>query len=187
MGLKVTIVVGNPKANSRTLRVATVLAEKLLGGNRHDVRTIDLAEHVGEIFQWPSDAMAELNARVAASDLVVVASPTYKATYTGLLKAFLDRYPANGLKGVTAIPVMTGGDLTHAMGPNVNLAPLLVELGASVPVRGFYFVASQMDRLEEVAAAAAEEYTAVLSELGTIAAQTAPHAATPTAPTATSR
>jgi FMN reductase len=191
MGLKVSIVVGNPKANSRTLRVATVLAEQLLGDAEHDLETIDLADHAGEIFQWPSDRMAAFNARVAASDLVFVASPTYKATYTGLLKAFLDRYPANGLKGVTAIPVMTGGDLTHAMGPDVNLAPLLVELGASVPVRGFYFVASQMDRLDEVAAVAAEEYAAVLRSLGSLAARTAARrpapADTPNPPIATSR
>ena len=70
--------------------------------------------------------MAALNASVAESDLVVFASPTYKATYTGLLKAFLDRYPANGLAGVTAIPVHTGADYSHAMGPTYNLAPLLV-------------------------------------------------------------
>lgn len=41
-----------------------------------------------------------LNARVAESDLAVFASPTYNATFTGLLKAFLDRYrPVNVLAG----------------------------------------------------------------------------------------
>jgi FMN reductase len=117
--------------------------------------------------------MSALNARVASSDLAVFASPTYKATYTGLLKAFLDRYPANGLAGVTAIPVHTGGDLTHAMGPTVNLAPLLVELGAVVPGRGFYFVAGQMDHLDDLVEAAAAEYAANLSRLATVAAATA--------------
>ena len=36
--------------------------------------------------------MADLVARVGEADLVVVASPTYKGTYTGLLKLFLDRF-----------------------------------------------------------------------------------------------
>lgn len=45
---------------------------------------------------------------------VVVAAPTYRAAYTGLLKAFLDRYPSNGLS-VTAFAVMTGASATHSM------------------------------------------------------------------------
>jgi FMN reductase len=100
---------------------------------------------------------------------VVFASPTYKATYTGLLKAFLDRYATNGLAGVTAIPLHTGGDLTHAMGPTVSLAPLLAELGAVVPGRGFYFVSNQMDNLDEITARAAAEYAANLGRAANIA------------------
>ena len=170
MALKATIVVGNPKPKSRTLKVAETLVEKLLREGSYELEVIDLAEHTAEIFAWPSDEMAALNAKVAESDLAVFASPTYKATYTGLLKAFLDRYPANGLAGVTAIPVHTGGDLTHAMGPTVNLAPLLVELGATVPGRGFYFIAGQMDHLDEIVQVAADEYAANLGRLANVAA-----------------
>jgi FMN reductase len=169
MALKATIVVGNPKPRSRTLKVAETLVEKLLVEGSYELEVIDLADHTAEIFAWPSEEMAALNARVAESDLAVFASPTYKATYTGLLKAFLDRYPANGLSGVTAIPVLTGADLTHSMGPTVNLAPLLVELGATVPGRGFYFVAGQMDRLDEIVESAAQEYIANLGRLATVA------------------
>ena len=46
--------------------------------------------------------------RWVSADLVVVASPTYKATYTGLLKLFLDRFAGGtGLRGV-AVPLMLG-------------------------------------------------------------------------------
>jgi FMN reductase len=172
MALKATIVVGNPKPKSRTLKVAETLVDKLLAPGSYELEVIDLADHTAEIFAWPSDEMAALNARVAESDLAVFASPTYKASYTGLLKAFLDRYPANGLSGVTAIPVHTGGDPTHAMGPTVNLAPLLVELGAVVPGRGFYFVASQMNNLDELVEQAAAEYAVNLSRLAHVAATT---------------
>lgn len=169
MTLRVSIIVGNPKPRSRTLKVAETLVEKLLASGSYEVETIDLADYTDEIFAWPSERMAALNASVAASDVAVFASPTYKATYTGLLKAFLDRYPANGLAGVTAIPVLTGADLSHSMGPTVNLAPLLVELGATVPGRGFYFVAGQMDHLDEIVQAAADEYTANLRRLASVA------------------
>ncbi|PZU39454.1 MAG: NADPH-dependent FMN reductase [Microbacterium sp.] len=169
MSLKVTIVVGNPKPLSRTRKVAELLVEKLLEPGSYTLDVIDLADHTDQIFAWPSEKMAGLNARVAESDLAVFASPTYKATYTGLLKAFLDRYPANGLAGVTAIPVHTGADFSHAMGPTFTLSPLLVELGATVPGRGFYLALSQMDQLGEVVAAAAAEYAANLSRLSTVA------------------
>jgi FMN reductase len=174
MTISATIGVGNPKSQSRTLLVAETLVAKLLGSAAADVQVIDLAAHAGEIFTWPSEPMAALNARVAASDLVAFASPTYKATYTGLLKAFLDRYPANGLAGVIAIPVMTGADQSHSMGPSVNLAPLLTELGAIVPGRGLYFVTSQLDRLDEIAEAAAQEYVSNLGRVACLTAHIAP-------------
>lgn len=174
MTVKVAVVVGNPKPKSRTLKVAETLVEKLLTPGSYELTVIDLAEYSGEIFTWPSETMAALNAAVAESDLAVFASPTYKATYTGLLKAFLDRYPANGLAGVVAIPVHTGGDLTHAMGPTVTLAPLLAELGAIVPGRGLYFVAGNMDHLDEILDEAAAQYAANLTRLGRVAEHVMP-------------
>ena len=55
-----------------------------------------------------------------------------------MLKAFLDRYGNNGLAGVTAVPVMTGGWPGHLLAVEVHLRPVLVELGATVPARGLY-------------------------------------------------
>lgn len=167
--LQATVVVGNPKPRSRTRSVAEALVEKLLVPP-YDLEVIDLADHVDRVFTWPSDEMAALNQRVAESDLAVFASPTYKATYTGLLKAFLDRYPAGGLTGVTAIPVLTGADQTHAMGIDVNLAPLLMELGATVPGRGLYFVTSSMDQLDKIVEEAATRYAAVIGQVAGLAA-----------------
>jgi FMN reductase len=156
--MKIGVIVGNPKPRSRTLAVAVGLAQgakKRLGGEI--AVEVDLALYVDQIFKWPSDQMSELSELVASCDLLVVASPTYKATYTGLLKAFLDRFPSNGLNGVTAIPVMTGASQLHSMSIDVGLRPLLVELGASVPTRGLYFVMSQMTELEHVIDAWVEE------------------------------
>lgn len=165
MASTVTVVVGNPKPQSRTRSVAERLVEKLFPAGEYELQTIDLAEHVSAIFDWPSDVLDGLCARVAGSDLAIFASPTYKATYTGLLKAFLDRYPANGLSGLVAIPVLTGADQTHSMGADVNLTPLLVELGAVVPGRGLYFITGQMDRLDEIVEAAATQYRSNLDRL----------------------
>lgn len=148
--LNISIVVGNPKPRSRTAVVARTVVEKLIRPQRRTVSMVDLSEHASRLFEWPCDELSAIGGKVANSDLLVVASPTYKATYTGLLKAFLDRYPLLGLRGVVAIPVMTGADLSHSMSPEVCLRPLLVELGAIVPTHGLYFVTQHMDRLDEI-------------------------------------
>jgi FMN reductase len=160
--LNATILVGNPKPQSRTLKLAEALVNQLLIAGSYNLRVIDLTEHSSHLFEWPSPEMVELTQAVADSDLLVVASPTYKATYTGLLKSFLDRYAAHGLRGVAAIPVMTGADLSHSMAPDVHLRPLLIELGATVPTKGFYFVTGQMGKMEEIVAAWADENLAAL-------------------------
>lgn len=145
-----TILIGNPKPQSRTRQIAEKLVSELLPDGSYDLTIIDLADVSSHIFEWPSETIAGLNAQAAATDLLVVASPTYKATYTGLLKGFFDRYGSDGLRGVTAIPVMTGGDLTHSMGADQHLRPLLVELGASVPTKSLYFVTSDFDDMPAI-------------------------------------
>ncbi|KRF36895.1 NADPH-dependent FMN reductase [Nocardioides sp. Soil805] len=136
---RVAVVVGNPKPLSRTHAAALTLAERLGGADL----VVDLADVAGELFDWSSTRVTDLVEQVAAADLLVVASPTYKATYTGLLKAFLDRFPHEGLAGVVAVPLMLGAAPVHALAPEHGLRPLLVELGASVPTRGLYVLDSQ--------------------------------------------
>lgn len=130
------VIVGNPKAGSRTLAAAVHLADQL-GGADH---VIDLAEHGSELFDYGSTAIAALVEQVRGSDLVIVASPTYKATYTGLLKSFLDWFPADALLGTTAVPLMLGGSQVHALAPEHGLRQVLVEIGAAVPTRALYLV-----------------------------------------------
>ncbi|MEV5891832.1 NADPH-dependent FMN reductase [Nonomuraea fuscirosea] len=93
---------------------------------------------------------------VREASVLVVASPTYKGTYTGLLKSFLDRLPPQALAGTAALPLLVMGDARHALAVEVHLRPLLVELGASVPTPGLAFLESEFPRLEEVVAAWAD-------------------------------
>ena len=106
MSARVAVVVGNPKPASRTLEAATHLARELAG--EPDL-VVDLADaRPGAARLGGPATSTELVEQVGAADLVVVASPTYKATYTGLLKVFLDRFAGGtGLRGV-AVPLMLG-------------------------------------------------------------------------------
>lgn len=156
--MQLSIVVGNPKPGSRTRAVAEAVATRIaVAGPATLGPTIDLCDFADRLFTWPDEELDSLAGQVASSDVVVVASPTYKAAYTGLLKAFFDRYANNGLAGVTAVPVMTGGSPHHAMAVDSALRPVLIELGASVPSRGLYFVMSQMEELDAIVDAWAEQ------------------------------
>lgn len=152
---RIAVVVGNPKPASRTLGVALAVADAVAAGlaSPADRLVIDLAEHAADMFDPSARALGAAGAAVAASEVVVVASPTYKASYTGLLKAFFDRYGSNGLLGVVALPVMTGAAPVHALAVEVHLRPLLIELGATAPTRGLYVVEAQLAELDAVVAA----------------------------------
>jgi FMN reductase len=151
----IAVVTGNPKPNSRTHGVAQAVADALakeIGESRTDRVVIDLAEHAPRLFDWTDPELTALTAEVAAADIAIFASPTYKAAYTGLLKAFLDRYGSNGLAGLTAVPVMTGGWPGHLLAVEVHLRPVLVELGATVPARGLYVTEPELADLDAAVA-----------------------------------
>jgi len=150
-GMKVIALIGNPNPGGRTTRVAEAVAGSIVAGDdAATVETVELAEIAAHLFEWGNDDVKALTERVASADVIVAACPTYKATFTGLLKAFLDNYGNDGLAGCRAVPVMVGAAPNHALAPEVHLRPLLVELGASVPSRGLYVLESQMDELDEV-------------------------------------
>ena len=147
-GPKVAVVVGNPKPQSRTLDAATYVARELTGQEPDLV--VDLAELGARLLDWKDETVAGLVAEVGSADLVVVASPTYKAAYTGLLKLFLDRFKTDGLTGI-AIPLMLGGGPAHALAPELTLRPVLTEIGGIVPAKGLYVVDSAYDDPEAYA------------------------------------
>src|SRR6185503_19453125 len=86
---RTAVVVGNPKPGSRTLAAAVSLAEQVTGAEPDLV--VDLAEVGPGLLTWGDPTVAGLVGLVSSADLLVVASPTYKATFTGLLKLFLDQ------------------------------------------------------------------------------------------------
>jgi FMN reductase len=140
VALDVTVVVGNPKPRSRTWDAAQRVAEGLGSSAPASFDVVDLGPG---LLGWGDPDVSDAVARVAASDVVIVASPTFKATYTGLLKLFLDQFAGStGLEDVVAVPIQLGGSAAHQLSPEVHLKPVLVELGAVVPAPALYLVDS---------------------------------------------
>jgi len=145
-----TVVAGNPKPDSRTLAAARLLAELITGTVPDHV--VDVITLGPGLLGWGDPAVADAVATVKASDLLVVASPTYKASYTGVLKLFLDQFEtAAGLSSSVAVPLMLGAGPGHAMAPDLLLKPVLVELGATVPSQGLYLLDSSAQDAESSA------------------------------------
>jgi FMN reductase len=108
---------------------------------------IDLAEVGPDLLDRGAESIRRLVDQVVDSDIAVFASPTYKASYTGLLKLFLDQIPTMGLSEIAAVPLMLGAGPAHAMAPEVFLKPVLVELGATCPTSGLYL--QEQDHLSD--------------------------------------
>lgn len=137
--MSITVLVGNPRPGSRTATAALAAACHVAeaSGLPDDTDLVDLAALAPSLLlPGPPGEVTGALERVAGADLLVVASPTYKATYSGLLKVFLDLLPGGALTGVTALPLLVMGSSAHTLAVEVHLRPLLVELGAHVPSPG---------------------------------------------------
>jgi FMN reductase len=158
-----TVVVGNPKPSSRTLDAAGRLAQAL--GDRPADHVIDLVTLGPGLLGWGDETVAEAVRTVSESSLVVFGSPTFKATYSGLLKLFLDQFAGGtGLQGVVSVPLMLGAGPAHAMAPDLLLKPVLSELGGICALPGLYLLDTEYATGERIAEYA-ERWRPVVSAL----------------------
>jgi len=149
----ITAVVGNPRPDSRTHGLARSLTAELARVlPRATTAEADLAVLGPRVLDPADDEAAAAVARVLGADILVVASPTYKATYSGLLKAFLDRLGTGSLAGKRAVPVLLGGAPNHQLAVDVHFTPLLLELGADVPARGLFVLEADVADFDSFAA-----------------------------------
>lgn len=147
----VTVVVGNPKPTSRTRDVGVAVARAYahhfaIADPAIDV--VELSELSSSLFVWGAPAVAAAKQQVLGSHLVIVASPVYKASYTGLLKAFLDQFGRDELGALATVPLMVGAGPAHSLAVESQLRPVLVEIGASCPTRGLYILESEIGDVE---------------------------------------
>jgi len=136
--VNVVVVVGNPKTGSRTRQAADLLARRLTG-NPPDA-SIELADLGPALLGWGSPEVEAAKESVRGADLVVFASPTFKATYSGLLKLFLDQFSAGELAAKPAVALMLGASPHHALAGEHTLKPVLSEIGCSCPAPALFLL-----------------------------------------------
>ncbi len=142
------VVVGNPKLHSRTRQAAEMVADRLTGSP--PAMVIEVAELGPALLGWGDPAVEAAKQAVRDADLVIFASPTYKATYTGLLKLFLDQFGAGELHGTTAIALMLAASPNHALAGELTLKPVLSEIGCSCPTPALFLLDSAWESSPEL-------------------------------------
>ena len=149
MSARIVVLSGNPRSGSRTSAAALAVAEKVAGVvGDSDIEVVELADLAGEIFAVEHPAVDEALATVAAASVLVVASPVYKASYTGLRKSFFDLYQAGDLASVTAVGVLVAGQSGHLLAGEVHFRPLLTELGAATPTPVLTLLQGELPELD---------------------------------------
>lgn len=151
MSLTSGVLVGNPRPASRTLNAALALRDAVHGlvDGVQAGPVVDAAELAQQVFTPGATAVKAALEALSATNVLVVASPTYKATYTGLLKAVLDQAPGGFLKGIVALPLQVAASDKHALAVDLHLRPVLVELGAIVPGPGVFVNEARLNGEQE--------------------------------------
>jgi FMN reductase len=127
--ISVVGVSGSPTRPSRTTALVQEVAETFAARVGGVSTLIELAPLLGELGSGPfrgdigAGARAALEA-VESADLIVVGSPAYRATYTGLFKLFFDHIGQHALVDKPIVLTATGGSDRHALLVEHQMRPL---------------------------------------------------------------
>jgi FMN reductase len=138
---------GSPSERSKTGGVADYVMRDLAarGGEVTHVRLRELPAEPLLRGDAGHPAIAKAVLALARADGVVIATPTYKAAYSGLLKVFLDLLPQRALSGKAVLPLATGGSIAHVLALDYGLRPVLQSLAPRQVVQSYFLLEGHLD------------------------------------------
>ncbi|MBB2942660.1 FMN reductase [Actinoplanes lutulentus] len=155
----IVVISGNPRAGSRTSTLASAVGAAIAARiGSPEPHLIEVGALGAGLLTPGDEATKAALAAITDASLLVVATPTYKGSYTGVLKVLLDNLPAQALAGKLAVPVVTAGVAPQATAAEALLRQLLVELGAIAVRPGLPVI--EADLAESVAIS--QKYAAAL-------------------------
>lgn len=143
----VLVISSSPSRVSRTAALARHVADDLVRDG-HDVTELSLrALPAGALLgaDTADPQIARAVQTVIAADALVIATPIYKASYSGLLKVFLDLLPQSALDRKVVLPLATGGTIAHLLAIDYSLRPVLQALGARHITGGRFVLDTHID------------------------------------------
>lgn len=146
--LTLAVVTAGLSEDSTTTRLGEAIAKAASGavenaGRHIEIEVIalrDLAHGLTDmmITHVASPAVQDAIDTVLTADALVAASPTYKASYSGLFKQFFDVIDESALENLPTVIAATGGSPRHSLVLDTALRPLLSYLKALVLPLGIY-------------------------------------------------
>ncbi|MGG5835598.1 NADPH-dependent FMN reductase [Huaxiibacter chinensis] len=94
--------------------------------------------------RFDSPALKTLIEQLSEADGLIVATPVYKASFSGALKTLLDLLPERALEQKVVLPLATGGTVAHLLAVDYALKPVLSALKAQEILHGVFADDSQV-------------------------------------------
>ncbi|APW41200.1 NADPH-dependent FMN reductase [Rhodoferax saidenbachensis] len=144
--MSVLLIAGSPSERSRTAALLEAAGQRLQtrGALVDRLRVRDLSPQALLLADFGHRSISQAIGQVAQAQVIVVATPVYKAAYSGVLKVFLDVLPQDAFKGKTVLPLATGGSPHHMLALDYALRPVLQALGSKHILSGIYATDAQV-------------------------------------------
>jgi FMN reductase len=149
--MSILLVAGSPSERSRSAALLDAVSQRLrgLGPTIERLHIRDLSPQALLLADTAQRSVAVALDQVQRARAIVVATPVYKAAYSGVLKVFLDLLPQAALKNKVVLPIATGGSPNHMLALDYALRPVLQSLAARHILPGVYATDSQVTLLPE--------------------------------------
>lgn len=137
---------GSPSTRSRS-GVLLEQSRQWLQDRGVEVVTFQVREFPAEDLlhaRFDSPQVQHFQQLVAQADGLIVATPVYKASFSGALKTLLDLLPERALEHKVVLPIATGGSIAHMLAVDYALKPVLSTLKAQETLQGIFADDSQV-------------------------------------------
>lgn len=129
----VVVSAGTSEQSSTSRLVSQILTETKA---RFEARSVAVSAHLIELRDLAKDIATALATGITSNDLLsalekiekadalIVGTPVYKASYSGLFKGFFDVVDEGALIGMPIVLAATAGTPRHALVPDASMRPL---------------------------------------------------------------
>ena len=145
----VLLIAGSPSESSRSAALLDAVSLRLAREGGLTLERLNIRELPAQallLAEWGHPEIIKALAQVQRARAIVVATPVYKAAYSGVLKVLLDLLPQTALREKTVLPLATGGSPHHMLALDYALRPVLQSLSARHILPGVYATDAQIPR-----------------------------------------
>lgn len=138
--MEVILIAGSPARTSRSAFLLESaqqwLAQRNIVTSFHSISDFPAEDLLHANVKSP--CIVEFKNAVQRASGVVIATPVYKASFSGALKTLLDILPERAFRDKVVLPLATGGSIAHMLAVDYALGPILAVLNSKQVVRSVF-------------------------------------------------